>query len=807
LRIKIFGDSFAYGGLGNMATANNRTGGRVIQGFFPGGRPNIIQASSPTSPRPVGLQSAPARPGIVPPINPHFPTPIRHGAVQPKAGPSLPGKPSGPILPTRPGAVQQSGLLRPGMAPAVALMPRHGPVPPHAVQPASRPGQPFTPPKPTLPSPPRPATVQPSGGNAFALPAAFALRPAGMGQRLPEAVQRKMESFFKADFSGVRVHVGPEASSIGAFAFTRGTDLYFAPGQYNPQSPRGQRLLGHELTHVVQQRAGRVRNSLGSGIAVIQDQALEAEAETMGQQAAAHAVTAQAKKAFPERAATPGARHVSLPAIARPAASPDITRGAAQRSTSVNVSGMMPVGNGRYRIVMGARGQQIGSVMVHNHGESGIEVTDLAVDPSHRKRGLGGVLMASAARAGNQLGKTRITLASRDSGTGRLTVWYKNMGFSQVGVNKLGYQVLEAPIRRVLSNVAQRRMVSDHSASAASVPDTSASLFSAPLLIQKMEAIAEIEPVEDQPTTYLTAMGLTLAELDPRSDEQQINPAFDPPRGNMAASSLAAWNASRNRLHDSFVGVTDLSTLIHYMFPSFQCKVTRTDRGNERVYTNGTTSENLIGEVTDRITRASEIPIYGKHFISVDKTGNALGGNSGIQHLTVAQRVQVGPGRFIGWSIVGTANPGSKPEVRYVSGRNEIKFKGRRLSFGTAGDRPGDRDKRDMPTKWREWLEEDLSRILDLRLVQVGKRTGHDQQIGRKSDFSTHRQTRVTEACNLRDDRNVDNVLVILPANTNVQVFRWKKRWFRLSGFSLPREHFWVKYLAHEGWVRSGAIE
>src|SRR5690606_27769182 len=51
---------------------------------------------------------------------------------------------------------------------------------------------------------------------------------------------------------------------------------------YNPHSAHGQRLLGHELAHVVQQRAGRVRNPFGSGTAVVQDPALEAEAERMG---------------------------------------------------------------------------------------------------------------------------------------------------------------------------------------------------------------------------------------------------------------------------------------------------------------------------------------------------------------------------------------------------------------------------------------------------------------------------------------------------------------------------------------------
>lgn len=128
------------------------------------------------------------------------------------------------------------------------------------------------------------AAVQASpNGSAMELPSSvLSFRPSGAGRRLPEPVQKKMESFFGADFSDVRVHVGHEASSIGALAFTYGSDLYFANGQYDPHSPHGQRLLGHELTHVLQQRAGRVRNPFGSGVAVVQDPGLEAEAERMG---------------------------------------------------------------------------------------------------------------------------------------------------------------------------------------------------------------------------------------------------------------------------------------------------------------------------------------------------------------------------------------------------------------------------------------------------------------------------------------------------------------------------------------------
>jgi hypothetical protein len=159
---------------------------------------------------------------------------------------------------------------------------------PRNAAPAPIPGRLAAPPAPILPAAARSSALQPQPGGCevFALPPSFRLRPAGTGQRLPDALQRKMESLFQADFSNVRVHVGNEASSIGAQAFTIGTDLYFAPGLYRPETPQGQQLLGHELTHVVQQRAGRVRNPLGSGLAVVQDRSLEYEAMRMGMRAA-----------------------------------------------------------------------------------------------------------------------------------------------------------------------------------------------------------------------------------------------------------------------------------------------------------------------------------------------------------------------------------------------------------------------------------------------------------------------------------------------------------------------------------------
>jgi hypothetical protein len=120
------------------------------------------------------------------------------------------------------------------------------------------------------------------GVEAFQVP----LRQKSGGLPLPDQVRAKMETAFSADFSDVRVHVGQEASALGAIAYTWGTNIHFAPGQYNPNTIQGQKLLGHELWHVVQQRSGRVSNPFGGGVAVVQDHALEAEADRMGVKAA-----------------------------------------------------------------------------------------------------------------------------------------------------------------------------------------------------------------------------------------------------------------------------------------------------------------------------------------------------------------------------------------------------------------------------------------------------------------------------------------------------------------------------------------
>jgi Domain of unknown function (DUF4157) len=97
----------------------------------------------------------------------------------------------------------------------------------------------------------------------------------GGGEPLDAATRTVMESRFDHDFSGVRVHTDSKASdsakSVNAHAYTVGTNVVFRSGMYDPQSEGGQRLLAHELTHVVQQESGPVSGTPAPGGILVSD--------------------------------------------------------------------------------------------------------------------------------------------------------------------------------------------------------------------------------------------------------------------------------------------------------------------------------------------------------------------------------------------------------------------------------------------------------------------------------------------------------------------------------------------------------
>ena len=79
------------------------------------------------------------------------------------------------------------------------------------------------------------------------------------GKALGSSIRRTMEDRMGADFSGVRVHVGPKSDELNqriqARAFTTGSDVFIRREDHRPNTAAGQRLIAHELVHTVQQGA------------------------------------------------------------------------------------------------------------------------------------------------------------------------------------------------------------------------------------------------------------------------------------------------------------------------------------------------------------------------------------------------------------------------------------------------------------------------------------------------------------------------------------------------------------------------
>ncbi|NMM47263.1 eCIS core domain-containing protein [Marinigracilibium pacificum] len=108
--------------------------------------------------------------------------------------------------------------------------------------------------------------------------------------KLPAEIKSNMEANFGVDFSNVKIFINDKSAiEIGALAYTQGDEIHFAPGHYNPYSPEGKKLLSHELTHVVQQRQGRVqpgKKQNKGGYSINSDQLLEREADLMSEKVA-----------------------------------------------------------------------------------------------------------------------------------------------------------------------------------------------------------------------------------------------------------------------------------------------------------------------------------------------------------------------------------------------------------------------------------------------------------------------------------------------------------------------------------------
>ena len=117
----------------------------------------------------------------------------------------------------------------------------------------------------------RRSSVQAKPTEALAIPPMVHEVLRSPGQPLDTATRSFFEPRFGHDFSQVRVHSDAKAANsaraVNALAYTTGKNIVFGGGRYSPETSEGQKLLAHELTHVVQQSgtSARAKLVLGQG--------------------------------------------------------------------------------------------------------------------------------------------------------------------------------------------------------------------------------------------------------------------------------------------------------------------------------------------------------------------------------------------------------------------------------------------------------------------------------------------------------------------------------------------------------------
>src|SRR5215204_242551 len=127
-------------------------------------------------------------------------------------------------------------------------------------------------------------------GGSISAPSVVSEVVRSPGFPLSDETRTYFETRLGHDFSRVRVHTGPRAAdsarAVYANAYTVGTNIVFAPGQYSPTTAHGRQLLAHELTHVVQQRslpAAEIQPNAGLSLSDPSD-ASEQEAEQIARE-------------------------------------------------------------------------------------------------------------------------------------------------------------------------------------------------------------------------------------------------------------------------------------------------------------------------------------------------------------------------------------------------------------------------------------------------------------------------------------------------------------------------------------------
>lgn len=116
------------------------------------------------------------------------------------------------------------------------------------------------------------------------------LQAGGAGEAPDPGTRSELTKHIGFDPSMMRFHTGPTAqaaaSALSADAFTIGPNVFFGAGKFDPRSPKGLGLIGHEATHVGQQlglRGDKMRFATKTG-----GDAMEQEAQEVGERIASN---------------------------------------------------------------------------------------------------------------------------------------------------------------------------------------------------------------------------------------------------------------------------------------------------------------------------------------------------------------------------------------------------------------------------------------------------------------------------------------------------------------------------------------
>jgi hypothetical protein len=121
------------------------------------------------------------------------------------------------------------------------------------------------------------------------------------GRPLDADVRARAETALGQDLGRVRVHDDARAARLararGARAYALGADVVFDAGAYAPRTREGERLLAHELAHVVQQDLGAREGAGGTSPERTEREARTVADEAAGGLEAARAVRERARPA------------------------------------------------------------------------------------------------------------------------------------------------------------------------------------------------------------------------------------------------------------------------------------------------------------------------------------------------------------------------------------------------------------------------------------------------------------------------------------------------------------------------------